>query len=101
MAIIVSLFGDKLASLEGKVKHQQEVLMKVEYLQDLDRGKAQRMPYISGRFTYGIGRPAVKREVLLFAKRAQTGREREEWPIMYLGKHTTSVAGALGSLLHL
>ena len=92
---LMSLVNDRVSSLESRVAQQQETIMSLEYKLDAAEGKAAKMPYLSGRFGYGLGRPAVKREVLLFAKRAQAKRDRDEWPTIFIGKHRTDLAGAL------
>ena len=94
MASLMALVNDRVTWLESRVGQQQECIMNLEYKLDSAQGKAAKMPYLSGRFGYGLGRPAVKREVLLFAKRAQTRRERDEWPTIFIGKHRTDIAGA-------
>ena len=93
MSSILSLVNDRLSSLESTVCSQQESILHLEYKLDAAQGTAAKMPYLSGRFGYGLGRPAVRREVLLFAKRGQTKRERDEWPTIFIGKHKTDVAG--------
>jgi hypothetical protein len=94
MSSILSLVNDRLSSLEDTVERQNDIIMHLEYKLDTVQGKAAKMPYLSGRFGYGLGRPAVKREVLLFAKKAQTGRVRDDWPTVFIGKHRTDLAGA-------
>lgn len=97
MASLMALVNDRVTSLESKVAQQHETIMHLEYKLDTVQGKASRMPYLSGRFGYGLGRPAVRREVLLFAKRAQHKRERDDFTTVFLGKHRTDFAGARGS----
>lgn len=70
--------------------------MDLTYRLDKAQGKAHKMPYLSGRFGYGLGRAASNREVLLFAKQAQAERLRADWPTSFLGKHKTDKDGALG-----
>lgn len=94
MASLMALVNDRVVSLEGKVSQQQETIMHLEYKLDTVQGKASRMPYLSGRFGYGLGRPAVRREVLLFAKRAQHKQDRDDFTTVFIGKHKTDIAGA-------
>ena len=94
MASLLALVNDRITSLEGLAQQQQQTIMHLEYKLDSVQGTAARLPYLSGRFGYGLGRPAVKREVLLFAKQAQSRRERDDWPTVFLGKYRTGIDGA-------
>jgi hypothetical protein len=93
MASILALVNDRISALEGKVAQQQEAIMHLEYKLDDAQGKASKVPYLSGRFGYGLGRPAVHRQIFLCAKRAQATKERDEWPATFLGKFRTDMAG--------
>lgn len=93
MASILALVNDRISALEGKVAQQQEAIMQLEYKLDDAQGKASKVPYLSGRFGYGLYRPAVKRQIFLFAKRTQATKDRAEWPAIFLGKHRTDLAG--------
>jgi hypothetical protein len=98
---LASLFGlvsERLSVLEGKVEQQDTLIMELTYQVKEAQGKAQSLPFISGRFGYGVGRNASHRVVLLFAKQAQTGKERDQWPTNFLGKYKTDGNGACPSL---
>ncbi|KDD74816.1 hypothetical protein H632_c1055p0, partial [Helicosporidium sp. ATCC 50920] len=58
---------------------------------------AVRTPFISGTFEYGMGRPASRREVFVFARRACDASTPTPSP-MYLGRHLTHRNGKLGPL---
>jgi hypothetical protein len=96
LASLFDLVSERLSMLEDKVKQQDSLIMELTY--QLEKAEGKTMPYISGRFGYGVGRTASHREVLLFAKQAQTGKERAKWPTSFLGKYKTDGNGM--RLLH-
>lgn len=50
----------------------------------------------AGKFSYGLGRPAARRSVLLFSSQSQVGPGHEEYPCAFLGQHRTDSNGTLG-----
>lgn len=52
----------------------------------------------AGKFSYGLGRPAAKRSVLLFASCSQAGPGNDRFPCAFLGQHRTDTNGTLGPI---
>ncbi|CAL8467040.1 g6576 [Coccomyxa elongata] len=78
-------------------------------IQDLMKGLAastgqesgsetDRQPFISGTFEYGVGRPAAKRKVYLFANKAQDQEALTAATVQFLGVFKTDKRGKLNSI---
>lgn len=58
----MALMSERVEMLEGKVLQQHSAIMELECKAEMRKSGPLR-PYISGRFGYGLGRPASKRQV--------------------------------------
>jgi hypothetical protein len=92
---VFTLLNQRISGLESTVANQQHLIMDLSYQLD-SKEKGSMLPFISGKFGYGLGRPAVRRKVLLFANRAQFGAEEEAFPTTFLGQYQTDGNGTLG-----